>query len=180
MDISQTECLQALELRSPWRGTALRRSSRRSSSRDRWRPRSSRTESRWGTLLEASRSGSTGGAEMLDRITVGEHLVPRMYYPTSNYSGKWFLFNLLSSFDKLLTQQGPWQRYQLMHTSASVSYIVLLEECEVANHSDPHQERGGPQQDAAHVIWGHILSGDKERHLKDSSPQCSLASSGNN
>lgn len=35
-----------------------------------------------------------------------------------------------------------------MHTSMSVTYIVLLEESEVANDSHPHQESGGPQEDA--------------------------------
>lgn len=40
-----------------------------------------------------------------------------------------------------------------MHTtSVSVTYIVLLEEREVANYSDPHQEGGGSQQDAAQVV----------------------------
>lgn len=35
--------------------------------------------------------------------------------------------------------------------------IVFLEECEVANDSHPHQECGGPQQDATEVIGGHVL-----------------------
>lgn len=34
----------------------------------------------------------------------------------------------------------------------SVAYIVLLEEREVANDSHPHQECGGSQQDATHIV----------------------------
>lgn len=48
------------------------------------------------------------------------------------------------------------EHYQLL----SVAYIVLLEECEVTNNSNPNQECGGSQQDAAQIIRGHILSED--------------------
>lgn len=54
-----------------------------------------------------------------------------------------------------------------MHTSVSVTYIVLLEECEVANYSNPHQECGGSQQDATQIIRGHILSGEEGRYFLD-------------
>lgn len=55
-----------------------------------------------------------------------------------------------------------------MHTSVSVTYIVLLEECEVANYSNPHQECGGSQQDATQIIRGHILSREEGRHFTGS------------
>lgn len=32
----------------------------------------------------------------------------------------------------------------VVHNSVSVTYVVFLEECEVANDSHPHQESGGP------------------------------------
>lgn len=51
-----------------------------------------------------------------------------------------------------------------MRNSLSATYIVFLEECEVANDSHPHQECGGPQQDATEVIGGHVLSGVKRRY----------------
>lgn len=45
------------------------------------------------------------------------------------------------------------------------TYVVLLEEREVTNDSDPHQEGGGPQQDAAQVIRRHILSGRRNTFI---------------
>lgn len=53
------------------------------------------------------------------------------------------------------------------HTGESCSKchdkdIVLLEECEVANDSHPHQESGGSQKDGTEVIGGYILCLDAD------------------
>lgn len=63
--------------------------------------------------------------------------------------------------------------------TASVTYIVFLEECEVANDSHPHQEGGGSQQYATQVIGGHVLMGEREdtslaKNTAESQLQCTL------
>lgn len=38
-----------------------------------------------------------------------------------------------------------------------LTYVVFLEEREVADDSDPHEERGGSQQDGTQVVRWHVL-----------------------
>lgn len=91
---------------SPWRGTVPGRSSHRSSSPDRWRPRSSRTESHWGTPLEVSRSGSTGGTETLDRSNYSERESRETRLTRFTTLHKPIKRDIFSPCDKLFNQQG--------------------------------------------------------------------------
>lgn len=59
-----------------------------------------------------------------------------------------------------------------------MTYIVLLEEREVTDYPNPHQERGGSQQDATQVIRGHILSEEKKRYFMDTDSTISQSTHG--
>lgn len=42
-----------------------------------------------------------------------------------------------------------------------VTHVVLLEESKIANDPDPNQQRGGAQEDAANVVAGKVLQGQR-------------------
>lgn len=47
------------------------------------------------------------------------------------------------------------------------TYIVLLEEAEVANYSYPHQQCRRSQQNPAHVIGRDVLKGEGEEEEEE-------------
>lgn len=55
-----------------------------------------------------------------------------------------------------------------------LTYIVLLEECEVTDDSDPHEEGGGSQQDGTEVVRGHVLWRETSRRLTQQTTQRQL------